>query len=403
MKFFTSANVATLVNEIVKNMTGDNSTIVSEDLSNLVDVGTVIANNTTIENFRNVATGFFDRIGKIVYSSIKKNEYDTYDLGVDMSEFATMLEKIYINPIDFEQSYHYANSGGSSFADMFNYHNLTFNVSLYDKMGVFRTKPYSIGIDRFKSAFVTESELMKMIGEISNMISTMYMYAIQSTEKRVTNELICSCAVKNNTRVIDLLKVCKDETGVTYTTSNYKTEHFYKFATSYMEKIGKLMAMPTKNFNDGTKIINTLDDDIRKVMITDFKQDVNTFAYAGVYNVEYLPKISDWREVPCWQNSNERFKIKITPSNVYAGVVDNTKTITTIQIDNVVGAIFDRRGAFYAPTKIKTGVQSNDFDEHVNYIHKFNVRECTDISENCVVFVLCDASGTNKAYTLTET
>ena len=45
------AQVATLMNDAVKNTLGENAIILSEDLSEVVDVGTALANANAYKNF----------------------------------------------------------------------------------------------------------------------------------------------------------------------------------------------------------------------------------------------------------------------------------------------------------------------------------------------------------------
>lgn len=402
MNILTNANVVSLVNNVYNNVTGENAQIVTEDLKNIVDVGVTISDAITSENFRNIATGLFDNIGDIVYSTVKPSEFTNYNITVPFPEFGSIIEKVSLNMIDFDETEHWSMSGGSTFSEMFDYHNPEINAKAYNQMSAFRTKPYSIGINRFKSAFRSESDLMKMLAEISNMITVMYMYTVKNIERRVVNQLIASTTMVNTTRCINLLEMYESETGVTETVATYrKNSDFIKWAFSFMNKISDLMTMPTEIYNDGSRIINTTSDDRRAIMITDFKRLIDTNVLSSSYNPEYITN-GDWIIVPCFQNAVQRDKIDIVPAGIHS--ISSGKHVTRVQINNVIGAIFDKRGACCCATQIKTGTQVNDFDEHINYIHKFNMRMYVDETENAVLFTVADkASGSwKKAYTITE-
>lgn len=407
MQIINSASVASLMNTILANVTGqtDNNVIVSESLDNLVDVGTIISDNITAENFRNTATGMFDQIGEIVYSTIRNTTLGNYNINVSDTEYASIREKVTITPLDFEASHHWNTSGGSTFSDMFEYHNLEFTTKVYNKLSNFRTKPYSLGINRFKSAFRSEAEVMKMFGEIANMITAVYTYTVQAAEKRVVNQLVASTVCETTpTRCINLLEQYASVTGETLTTKTcMKNDAFIRWAFAYMNKIADLMSMPTANYNDGSRIINTIGDDMRKIMITDFKRLIDTNVMSSAYNPEYISDNS-WIITPAFQNATERNKIDIVPAGTHS--ITSGKHVTRVQINNIIGMIFDKRGACTSSTRIKTGTSVNDFDEHINYIHKFDMREFVDETENAVIFVLADYSSTTsswtKAYTVTE-
>lgn len=402
MTILTNSNVATLVNNVYGNITGENDSIVTEDLNNIVDIGIAISDGITSDNFRNIATGLFDSIGAIVYSTVKPTEFSSYNITVPYPEYGSIIEKVSLNMIDFEETEHFAMSGGSTFSDMFDYHNPEVNARAYNQMSAFRTKPYSIGINRFKSAFRSESDLLKMLAEITNMITTMYMYTVKAIEKRVVNQLISSTTYNNTSRCINLLEVYESETGVTETVATYrKNSDFIKWAFAHMNKISDLMSMVTDIYNDGSRVINTTADDRRAIMVTDFKRLIDTNVLSSAYNPEYIAD-NEWIVVPCLQSATQRDKIDIVPAGVHS--ITSGKHITRVQISNVIGAIFDKRGACCCATQIRTGVQANDFDEHINYIHKFNMREYVDETENAVLFTVADkSSGTwGKAYTITE-
>lgn len=392
MRIFNSSQTATLINEIYAEYVGGTS-VVAEDLSNIVDVGQEISSALTVANFTNIATGLFDRIGKIVYRTISTDGLKGYNINVDNMEFATMLEKVFISPIEFEANKEYATSGGSTFADMFEYHSIGITGKVYNSLATYRTKPYTISVEQLKSMFVNMTELQTFIGNVTNMITAVYETAKNEAEKRVVNNLIAStCLDTSVTRVIDLLKACKDETGVTYTTQTCNCEDFWRWAFAYMSRISYKMSMPSVKYNNGTRVTNTSAIDMRFVMPTDSKVMGDMYAFTDAFNTEYVPT-ENIIAVPCLQGQETPDKIIVKPTQ------DNTKTVT---VENIVGVLFDLNGAFICADRIKTGSNYNGFDDWTNYIHKFNLRECCDTSENCVVFVVKDATGTNKAYTVED-
>ena len=116
MKILTSSNVATLVNTMLKNARGTTTTtdgasadglIVAEDLSNIVDGGKELSNSLTMENFKNVVTGMLEGVGRILYENAKLSTPSRFDIFIDVSEYMTVLEKVRISAIEFEESYMY--------------------------------------------------------------------------------------------------------------------------------------------------------------------------------------------------------------------------------------------------------------------------------------------------------
>ena len=410
MKILTSSNVAALVNIMLKNARGTTTTtdgasaaglIVAEDLSNLVDAGAELSGTLTMANFRNVVTGMLEGVGKILYENAKLSTPSRFDLFIDESEYLTVIEKVRISAIEFEQSYIHATSGGSSFADMFNNHPLTFTVKVWNTVGDYRTKPYTISMIQLASAARDPEELTRLLGQIYAVVEVTYYTAIREAEKRVImNQIANCCMYRSGVNVIDVLKAYKDATGTTLTTATMNTsDDFKRWFYGFYEHIKMLMAEPSGNYNAEQNLINTDDEDRREFLTEPFYTSLRTISvYQSGEN--YKDALANAVVVPFIQNINEPQKISILPCET--PVITANKHVTNVAVENILGMIWDRRGTFLTATKIETGFQDNNFDKWTNYVHNFSVREMCDKGSNAVVFVAKDATGTNKAYTITE-
>lgn len=411
MKILTSSNVASLVNLMLRNaegtttVAGDGASaaglIVAEDLSNLVDGGETLSNSITMENFRNVITGMLEGVGKILYENAKLSSPSRFDIFVDYNEFMTVIEKVRISAIEFEQSYLYATSGGSSFADMFNNHPLTFTVKVWNTIATYRTKPFTISMKQLKSACMNPEELTRLIGQIYAVVETTYYMAIREAEKRVIMNQIGNCAMYNSgALIVDLLKVYKDATGTTLTTATYKdSDAFKRWFYGYFKHIKMLMGEISGNYNTEGNLINTDTEDMRAFLLEPFMTSLRTIS---VYQdgANFKDALDGVKEIPFIQNINEPDKISVLP--VDPPVLTVGKHITNVAVENIVGMIWDKRGTLVTATDIEAGTQHNDFDKWDNYVNNFSVREMCDKGSNAIVFVVKDATGTNKAFAVTE-
>lgn len=423
MKILTSANVASLVNIMLKNARGTTTTTdgasaagltVSEDLNNLVDAGAELSNLLTMVNFRNVVTGMLEGVGRILYENAKESAPTRYNLFIDESEYLTVVEKVRISAIEFEQSYMYATSGGSSFADMFNNHPLTFSAKVWNTIGTYRTKPYTISMIQLRSSAPNPEELTRFLGEIYGVVEVTYRQALKEAEKRVVNAQMANCALYNSgARVVDLLHEYYLQTGNTLTvtatfdadtgaqlTESYRnSDDFKRWVYGYFKQLKLYMSEPSGGYNAEGNLIDTDSEDRRFALLSDFVTSVQTISkyQEGSNNSDAL---SDAIEVPFWQNRNERDKISCLPPE--APTITVNKHVTNVTISGVIGFMWDRRGTFLTSSKIETGYQENNMDKWTNYTHNFSVREMCDKGSNAILFVVCDPTGTNKAYTITE-
>lgn len=413
MKILTSANVASLVNLMYRNATGtttaagDGATsdglIAKEDLSNLVEAGETLSNSITVENLRNVVTGMLEGVGKILYENAKLTTPSRFDIFINYNEFMTVIEKVRISAIEFEQSYMYATSGGSSFADMFNNHPLTFSVKVWNSIATYRTKPFTISAKQLKSACMNPEELTRLIGEIYAVVETTYYMAIREAEKRVIINQIANCAMYNGgALIIDVLKVYKDATGTTLTTTTYKdSDAFKRWFYGYFDHMKMLMSEVSGNYNTEKNLINTDKEDFRAFLVEPFYTSLRTISVYqdGAYFKDALDGV---KVIPFVQNINEPDKIHVMPCGDNLPVITTGKHITGVKVENIIGMMWDKRGTLVTATDIEAGAQNNDFDKWTNYVNNFSVREMCDKGSNAIVFVVKDAAGSNKAFSFDE-
>lgn len=411
MKILTSSNVAALVNLMLRNATGtttasgDGATsdglIVSEDLSNLVDGGTALSNSITLTNFRNVITGMLEGVGKILYENAKLSSPSRFDIYVDVNEYLTVLEKVRISAVEFEQSYIQATSGGSSFADMFNNHPLTFSVKVWNTIATYRTKPFTISVNQLKSACMNPEELTRLIGQIYAVVEVTYYTAIREAEKRVIMNQIANCAMYNNgVLVVDVLKAFYDATGTSVTTATYKTsDAFKRWFYGYFAHIKMLMGEISGNYNTEKNLINTDSEDMRSFLLEPFYTSLRTIS---VYqdNAYFKDALDGVKIIPFIQNINEPDKISVVP--VDPPVLTVGKHVSNVAVSGIIGMIWDKRGTLVTATEIEAGVVHNDFDKWDNYTNNFSIREMCDKGSNAIVFAVCDATGTLSPIAITE-
>lgn len=406
MKILNSAQLASLVNTMLKNSRGTTTTadgvesdglIVKEDLSNLVDAGVELANNISALNLRNIVTGMLEGVGRILYENAKLTSPSRFDLFIDIDSYNTILEKVRISAIEFEESYVYATSGGSSFEDMFNNHPLTFTVKVWNSVGSYRTKPFTISEIQLASSARNPEELIRLIGQIYAVVERTYYKALREGEKRVVNNQAANCCMyRNGINCIDILEKYREATGVSLTRQQMaNSDEFKRWFYGFYKHYKMLMGEETGNFNAENNLINTDDEDRRAFMLEPFVTSLRTISHYedGAYFKDALDGVT---EIPFIQNVNEPDKISIVPVEPPEG-----SGITSIEISDIIGMLWDKRGTMLSASRIEAGSQPNNFDKWENYVNNFTVREMCDKGSNAILFVAHDASGATKAYTTT--
>ncbi|MCQ2088072.1 MAG: hypothetical protein MJZ37_08450 [Bacilli bacterium] len=400
MKHFNSANVAAVVNLMIKNARGTTTTddgaageglIVKEDLSNFIDAGKLLTNDITMANFRNIITGMLEGVGTILYENAKVVSPSRFDLMVDTSEFLTAVEKVRISSIDFEQSYKYAKTGGSSFSDMFDNHPLTFSVTVWNSIASFRTKPYTISYDQLRSSVANQAELTRLIGQIYAVVEATYYTALRELEKRIVMaQMANACLYRNGVNVIDVLQAFKAQTNVTLTPKTmHESDAFKRWIYGFIKHLRLLMSEPSPDYNTAKNVIETEGDDFRGFILEPYYTSIRTIS-----KQEDMADLKDafdgFKEIAYIQNKHEYNKIDVEP--IDPPVVTPGKHVVGVTVNDIFGMIWDKRGTLMSSPGIETGTQHNDFDKHDNYVHLFDVREMCDRGSNAVLLVAHDAT-----------
>lgn len=418
MKYLNSANLAELMNIMLANAIGNTTTeegasepglIVKEDLSNFVDGGKVLSNALTVENFRNVATGMLEGVGRIVYENARALSPTRFGLITDTSEYLTLLEKVRITGIEFEESYVLdPNEGaGSSFEDMFHNHPLTFTVKVWNTKGVFRTKPYTITLEQMQSSVRNQAQYAQLIGEIFAIVERKYNSALRVAERAVVlGQAMNTCVYRNGVNCIDVLAEFKKETGVTLTTQTYKnSDEFKRWFYGFIEHIRMLMSEASTDYNAESNLIDTDDTELKMFFVEPFITSLKTISHYQ-QGTSFQNALDKAYKIPYIQNKHEPQKISVKPYDPDT-VRTSGKHVTDVVINDVIGMMWDKRGTLIAADKIKTGSQVNQFDEWTNYVHNFTVRQMCDKGSNAILFVAHNANEdkddlTTTAYIITE-
>lgn len=398
---FPSGETAKVVNAAIKNLQGTTTTddgasadglIISEDLSNIVQAGQLISNSLTVDNFVNSVTNMFETVGRIYFECLTSEDYedDLFELQVDKTEFACLREKVRIDQTKFEASFVLDDTYSSSFDDLFGKHPFTFKVKVWGNKGFYRTKPFTISYEMYKSSVQSRNGWDELIAQMWSVIDAVVDIAQSESPWFLVRQQMGNAAMyRSGVRVINLEDVYESETGETYSAAN--DSKFAAWFVRYQRHLRKIMRKATTKYC-GANIppINTPARFERKFLLDTFYDLINE-GLSGIYHDSKVGNIDDYDLVPYIQNVNEPGKLDIVPTN--PPVLTPGKHVTGVTATGIVGMIWDRRGTFYNLEYKKVADNPNRFDDHVNYISTVGAQHCVDEDSNVVVFVLTHSDG----------
>lgn len=405
---FPSGQTAEVINSAIKNLqstttTADGATadglIIKEDLSNIVQAGQLMSNNLTVDNFINSVTSMLETVGRIYFECLTAEDYDgnLFDLKVETTEFACLREKVRIDQTKFEASFVLDDESSSTFSDLFGKHPFTFKVKVWGNKGFYRTKPFTISYELYKTSVQNRNGWDELIAQMWGVIDAIVDIAQSESPWFLVRQQMCNAKLyRSGVRVVNLVDAFETETGETFTAVNE-----VKFATWFVKwqrHLRKIMRKATTKFcGAGVPPINTPERFERRFLLDTFYDNINA-GLSGVYHDNKIGNIDEYDLVPYIQNVNEPDKLDVVPAN--PPVLTVGKHVTRVQAVGIVGMIWDKRGTFYNLEYKKVASNANTFDDHVNYISTVGAQHCVDEDSNVIVFVVA-SSGTD-GFTVTE-
>lgn len=416
MVLYDSSKTATLMNLTLKNLAGTTTTTdgasadgltVAEDLSNFVQCGQAMSNalTNTPSLFFNAVTKMLETVADIYFEIMSSDGYklNAYDLQVSRGEFACLREKVRIDPEDFEAAFVLDGSSHSSFSDLFEKHPFNFNVKVWGNKGIYRTKPFTISYEMFKTSVQSVAGYERLIAAMWAVIDAVMEIAVSESPYFLIRQQIANAALyRSGVRVVNLCAAYKAETG-----NDFAAIDDPSFASWFIRKQRydrMLMRKATNKFSGKSTLkMNTPAPLEKKFLIQKFYDLINT-GLAGIYHDNKIGNLDDYELEPYIQNINEPQTLDIVPAN--PPVLTSGKHVTGVTFaGTIVGMIWDKRGTFWTTEYKKIAANTNTFDDHVNYISTIACQHCVDEDSNVLVYVL-DETKTggvyNPGYTITE-
>ena len=416
MLIYDSSKTATLVNVTLHNLQGNTTTTegasaagltVKEDLSNFVQCGQAMATalTNTPELFYNAVTNMLETVGAIYFelATAEGVSLNQYDLQVSADEFACLREKVRIDDKPFEASFILDKDYSSSFDDLFKKHPFTLNVKVWGNKGFYRTQPFTISYEMFKTSVQSREGYSRLIAAMWSVIDCVVEQAISQSPWFCIRQQIANAALyRSGVRVINLCAEYKKYSGADF--GGADDPSFAKWFVMYQRNLRKKLRKKTNLFSGKSSIcMNTPERYELRFLIDTFYDEING-GLSGVYHDSKIGNLDDYELETEVQNVNEPRTLDIVPAN--PPVITATKHVTGVKFNGtIVGMIWDKRGTFWSMQFRQNGKQENDFDKHINYIATVGAEHCVDEDSNVIVFVI-DKTKTganyNPGYTITE-
>lgn len=376
-----------LVNDVTSEVLGKQD-LLQEDLSNLVDVGTELFNANAVDNY--VKT-LVDHIGRVVFVD-RVYSGRAPKVLMDGWEYGSVLEKIQAEtPTATENESWELDDGTSYDPNIFTAPKVS--VKFFNKKVAFEI-PMSFTEMQVKESFSNATQLNGFISMIYNAINRSMTIKTDALIMRTINNMIGETLYnfdstgaytdKTGNRVINLLKLYKDETGDTaVTATNYMAKpDFIRFATYKMALYIDRLKVVSSLFNVGGKDRFTPSELLHFVVLNDFDKASAIFLQSNTYH-DQLVKLPNYETIAYWQGSGTDYAL-----DKISGIDIKTAEGHAVKTSGVLGVMFDRDALGVCNQNPRVTSNYNPKAEFYNEWHKWDAQYFNDFNENFIVFIV---------------
>ena len=380
-----------LMNTVTSEVTGKTD-LVTEDLSNVVDIGKEIFDNTSVDNY---VKSLVNQIGKVIFVN-RPYTGNIPSMLMDSWEFGSVVEKISAEIPNASENSSWELENGKSY-DTNVFYKPSVSAKFFNKKVTFEV-PMSFTELQVKESFsnvnqlngflsmlynaVDKSMTIKIDGLVMRTINNMIAHTVNADYSTVTDD---DYSKASGIKAVNLLKLYNDKFGTSVTATNaLTTPEFIRFASYvinlYRDRLSKISTL----FNVGGKERFTSSDMLNIVLLSDFKASAKSYLYGDTYN-ENEVALPDAESVPYWQGSGTSYNFEDV-SKITVTIATGDGTTVTRTISGILGIMYDRDSMGVCNTDRRVTTNYNAKAEFYNNYYKFDASYFNDLNENFVVF-----------------
>lgn len=374
--------------EIMNDVTSEvlNGVNIEEDLSNIVQVGEAVFNANAYETY---VKKLVNRIGKTIFVA-RAYMGGAPSVLMDEWEFGSVLQKIDCDIPEAQENESWNLEDGVSY-DPNIFKAPKVNVKFYNNQVTFEVQ-MSFVEKQIKQSFLNVSELNAFISMIYNAIDKSMTIKIDKlimmTIANAIGETLYNeyngtgYDTKSGVRAVNLLYLYNQLVATPITKSEaLQNLDFLKFASKTIALYSDYMEKISTQFNIGGRPRFTPKELQHIVLLSEFAKASEVYLQADTFHNE-LVKMPSFETVGYWQSAGTYKFDDVSKINI------KTAQGHTIEIDGVIGTIFDRDAIGVSNYERRTTSDYNGRAEFVNMWFKMEARYFNDFNEQIVVFFI---------------
>lgn len=376
-----------IVNTVTSEVLGKEN-IVSEDLSNLVDVGNEIIDTN---NFDNYVKKLIDRIGKVIFVN-RLYAGGVPSVLMDSWEFGSIVEKISADMPDADENDSWKLENGQEYSQD-TFYQPKVSAKFFNSKVTFDVK-LSFTTQQVKESFSSVNELNAFLSMLETGVKNSMTVKLDGLIMRTINNMTAQTLYKGQAmQKVNLLTTYKTVTGTTLTADKALLDKdFLKFASLIIKKYQARITKMSTLFNQGEKARFTNINDLHTVLLSDFADSAEVYLMSDTYHNDTV-SLPQHETVPYWQGSGKTYSFSDV-SSIKVKINDGNKTAKDVSQSGIVGVMFDTNALGVSNLNQRTTTAYNARAEFYTNFYKMDAGYFNDLNENFVVFYISDTDFT---------
>lgn len=366
--------------------------VVTEDLSNIVDIGTEIFNANAVDRY---VRSLVNHIGRVVFVN-RPYRGSVPSVLMDGWEFGSVMEKIGVELPHASENESWELTDGASYDT-----NIFYQPKVYAK---FFNKKVTFEIDmsftekQVKQSFSNATQLNAFLSMLYDAVDKALTVKIDSLVMRTINNMTAMTlrseyeddngyADASGVRAVNLLKLYKnrfaDAANMTAEQA-MTTPEFIRFAvltmSNYIDRLAKLSVL----FNIGGKERFTPKDLLHVIMLSDFKNAAGVYLQSDTFHDKYTA-LPNAETVPYWQGTGTSYSFNEI-SDIHVNIAQSDGSTEEVAASGILAVMFDRDALGVTNQDRRVTTHYNPKAEFFTNFYKFDAGYFNDANENFVVF-----------------
>lgn len=362
-----------------------NTAVLSEDLSNVVDVGTAVFNASAFDKY---VKSLVNHIGKVIFVN-RAYRGSAPSVLMDAWQYGSVVEKIASElPLATENESWSLTDGASYDPNVF--HAPKVSAKFFNKMVTFEVDR-SLTEKQVEQSFSNATQLNAFVSMLFNEVEKALTIANDNLIMRTINNMAAETVYDaysggaitgaGNARAVNLLARYNTQFNKSITASEaILDKDFIRYAAYtmalYTDRLGKISTL----FNVGGKERFTPRDLLHIVTLSEFAAAADVYLQSDTFHDEYT-KLVNAERVAYWQGSGTDYSFSSTGKIDVTTVDGHSQTVT-----GILGVMFDRDALGVMNFNSRVTTNYNGKAEFTNYFYKRDARYFNDFNENFVVF-----------------